>query len=121
MLNSDAEKCEVCGSKTEYRIEASTKGLFCTQCDWSVVSTCIPEIEQDIIKYKVFLLPIDNINKDKIKVLAKAANINLIQAKKMYKERKPFILEAEAIEVNEVRKIFDDWSINYVIEPDFPY
>lgn len=121
MLNSDTVKCEVCGAKTEYKIEGSTEGVFCTQCDWAVVTTHIPEIAQDITKYRLYLLSVGNRSKDKIKALAKVENINLIQASKISKEEKPLIAEAEAIEINEVKKIFDDLSINYAIEPDFPY
>ncbi len=114
-------KCEKCGAKTEYRVEGSTQGLFCTTCDWNLVATKISEIEQDITKYKLFLVFFDPRNKDQLKALAKSANINLLQARNMSKKDKPLVIEGEAIEVAKIKKLFDFLSIKYTIEPEFPY
>jgi hypothetical protein len=66
----DTIKCEKCGAVAEYRVTGSTKGVFCTECDWAIVTTHIPKIQQDITKYKIVLLHADINNKHHIKAIA---------------------------------------------------
>ncbi len=118
----EINKCQHCATNLEHRIKGSTQGLFCNQCDkWVIVTTYIPEIRQDKTKYKIYLLSADSQNKQHIKALAEAANINFLQARKMIQEDKTLILEDEAVVVDRVRKTFKDLSIKYDIEPLFPY
>ncbi len=118
---SDIKKCEECGADTEYRVEGSTEGFFCTQCDWALVTTRISEIAQDITKYKMYLLSADSKNKEQLKAVSEVANVNFLQAKKMSQEDRPLVVEDEALAINEARKTFDKLSIRYEIEPNFPY
>ena len=74
-------KCEHCGTDTDYRAEGSTEGFFCPKCNWALVTTHIPKITQDITKYSVYLTSANYKNKDHLKILAKLANINLLQAR----------------------------------------
>jgi hypothetical protein len=114
-------KCEKCGSDTEYRIEGSTEGLFCTKCDWAIVTTHIPKIAQDITRYKVFLSSADFKNKDHVKTVSIVANKNFVQARKMIQESRPLLFEGEAIEVDKVRDALKSVGVKYEIEPIFPY
>ncbi len=118
---SEIKKCEECGIETEFRVEGSTEGFFCTQCDWALVTTRIPKIVSDIAKYKMYLLFADPKNKKQIKALSKVANINFLQTRKMTKDEKPLIIEGRALEIDKARNLFDSLSIKYEIEPDFPY
>jgi hypothetical protein len=113
--------CDICGADIEYRIEGDTEGVFCTRCNWSLVTTHIPKIAQDINIYKMYLCSADPNDKDHLKALAKVANINLLQAKKMAKENKPLIIEDEALAIDKARNILNDLSIKYDIYPSFPY
>lgn len=113
--------CEKCGSKTEYRVEGYTEGFFCVNCDWSLVTSKIPQIEQDITKYKLYLHFADSQDKKQIKAIAKVAKINYIQARKMPSQEKPLMLEAEAKEIDLARKSLELCNIQYSIEPNFPY
>ena len=114
-------KCEKCGSDTEYRVEGSTEGLFCTKCDWAIVTTHIPKIAQDITRYKVFLSSADFENIDHVKAVSKVSIQNLVQARKMIQERRPLLFEGEAIEVDKVRYVLSSVGVKYEIEPNFPY
>ena len=118
----EINKCQDCGANLEHRIKGSTQGLFCERCDeWVIVNTYIPEIRRDETRYKIYLHSADSKNKQHIKALAKAANINFLQARKMIQEDKPLILEDKAVVVDKARKIFNDLSIQYDIKPLFPY
>lgn len=114
-------KCEECGADAEFRVEGSTEGFFCTKCNWSLVTTRIPTIAQDITKYKMFLLSANPHNKEQVKALSEIANINFLQARKMAQEKRPLIIQDEALVIEKARKLFDKLSIHYEIEPDFPY
>ncbi|GAA6152202.1 hypothetical protein [Pseudoteredinibacter isoporae] len=118
---SDIKICEECGADTEYRVEGSTEGFFCTQCDWALVTTRISEIAQDITKYKMYLLFADSKNKEQLKAVSEIANVNFLQAKKMFQEDRALIVEDEALSIDNARKLFDTLSIRYEIEPNFPY
>ena len=118
---NEIKKCENCGSDIQFKIEGSTKGFFCTKCDWAIVTTYIPEIAQDITKYKMYLLFLDLHNKEQIKALSKVANINFLQARKMAQKKRPLIVQDEALVINEAKELFNSLSIQYEIEPNFPY
>lgn len=118
----EINKCQDCAANLEHRIKGSTQGLFCEQCDkWVIVTTYIPEIRRDETRYKMYLLSADSNNKQHIIALAKATNINFLQARKMIQRNKSLILEDEAVAINKVRKILHDLSIKYDIQPLFPY
>ena len=118
---NEHKRCENCGSETEYRIEGSTEGLFCTKCDWAVLTTYIPKIAQDITQYKVFLSSADFKNKEHVKVVSKIANKNLLQARKMIQENRPILFEGEAVEVDKVRDALKSVGVKFEIKPNFPY
>jgi len=118
---NELKKCEECGADTEFRVEGSTQGFFCTQCDWALVTTRIPEIAQDIVKYKLYLLSADPHNNDQIKVISEVANINYLQARKMAQEERPLVIQDEALVIDKARKYFEEVSIQYEIEPHYPY
>lgn len=118
----EIKQCQNCGANLEHRIQGSSQGLFCNQCGkWVLVTTYIPEIRRDKTKYKMYLCFADSKNKQHITALAKVANINFLEARKMTQEDKPLVLVDEAIAVDKARKIFNDLSIQYDIKPLFPY
>ena len=118
---NQVKKCEECGADTEYRVEGSTEGFFCTKCDWALVTTRIPTIAQDITKYRIYLVSADQHNKEQVKVIADVANINFLQARKLVQEEKPVILQGEAVEIDKARNLLNDVNVEYIIEPNFPY
>ncbi|MEM7712689.1 MAG: hypothetical protein AAF349_03785 [Cyanobacteria bacterium P01_A01_bin.68] len=118
----EINKCQYCGNNLKHRIQDSTQGLFCNQCDkWILVTTYIPEIRRDETRYKMYLRFANSKNKQHIIALAKVANINFLQARKLIQQDKPLILEDEAVVVDKARTIFNDLSIQYHIKPLFPY
>lgn len=113
--------CEKCGAVMEVRKQSTTEGVFCPSCGWAVVTSHVPEMLQDITKYKMYLLSADPQNKEQLKAVSGVANVNFLQAKKMSQEERPLVVEDEALAINEARKTFDKLSIRYEIEPTFPY
>jgi transposase-like protein len=114
-------QCEICGSDTVHRVENNTQGFFCTKCNWALVTTYIPEIAQDVTKYRIYLCHADFKNQKHIKALSQIANINFLQARRKIQENKPLILEDNALAIEKAKKFFDELLIKYEIEPDFPY
>ena len=121
MTSNEDVLCEKCGAVMESRIEGSTSGVYCTNCEWSVVTTYMPEIVLDSNKYKVYLLSADPKNREQLKAISTVANVNFLQARKMFLEERALVLEDEAVAIDKVRKLFDECFIRYEIEPPFPY
>jgi hypothetical protein len=116
-----ANKCELCEAELEFRVQGSTVGFFCTKCDWSLVTTQIPKIAQDITVYKLYLLSTNYKNTEQIRAISEIARVNFLQARAMMQENQSLILEGEALEIDAAKKVLDKLSIGYEIEPNFPY
>jgi len=113
--------CEKCGSEMVIKRQGSTQGLYCTNCDWAVVTTYVPDIVKDSTVYEVQLTKADFGNKQHLKVLADVLNVNLLQARNIAKESSGVIFKGAAVDVDEVKKKLESVDIEYEIAPDFPY
>ncbi|HLO87738.1 MAG TPA: hypothetical protein VK203_22405 [Nostocaceae cyanobacterium] len=114
--------CEQCGSPMEVRREGSTQGLYCTNCDWSVVTTYIPAIILDETLYKVSILNGDAQNKQHIRAVAQIVNVNFLAARKLLQEQSPLIVfRGDAKEVVRVREVLSMAGLVYEITPEFPW
>ncbi|AFZ26623.1 hypothetical protein Cylst_4545 [Cylindrospermum stagnale PCC 7417] len=114
--------CEKCGSQMEIRQEGSTQGLFCTNCDWSIVTTYIPETQRDETLYEVSIINGDAQNKQHIRTVAQVANVNFLAARKLLQERSPFVVfRGNAKEVVRVREVLSMPELVYEITPEFPW
>jgi len=113
--------CEKCGSLMEVRRQGSTQGLYCTNCDWAVVTTYVSDIIKDSKIYEVFLKQADMENRNHLKALSEIANVNLLQARKIAKGSDELIFRGEAVDVDNVRNKLKGVGIAYFITPDFTY
>jgi tRNA(Ile2) C34 agmatinyltransferase TiaS len=113
--------CEKCGSEMEFRREGSSQGLFCTNCDWSVVTTYIPEILLDETLYEVIITDGNPQNKKHISTVSHAGNINFLSARKSLREGSFVVFKGIATEVVEIRKTLDSAGLSYKIAPEFPW
>ncbi|MGW8393128.1 hypothetical protein [Pseudoduganella sp. HUAS MS19] len=113
--------CEKCGGKMVARHEGSMQGLFCTKCDWSVVTTRIPEIKLDRTQYDVFALNADYKNQSHIKAVAHVTGFNLLEARKLLQFAEPDIFRGNAVEVKRVRDALRSVGVDCRIEPEFTW
>jgi hypothetical protein len=104
----------------EARREGSIQGLFCTNCDWSIVTTYIPEILLDETLYEVSIINGDAQNKQHIKTVAQVASVNFLAARKLLQEQSPFVVfRGIATEVVKVREVLCMVGLVYEITPEF--
>ena len=104
----------------EIRQEGSTQELFCTNCDWSIVTTYIPEILLDETLYEVSIIVGDPQNKQHIKTVAQVASVNFLAARKLLQEQSPFVVfRGIATEVVKVREVLCMVGLVYEITPEF--
>jgi hypothetical protein len=114
--------CEKCGGRLEVRRSGSAQGLFCTQCDWSVVTTYIPAIEQDTAEYEVRLTNGDYKSEQHIKAVATVAGLNFLEARKLLKEqRDSVIFKGSAPKVMEIQNVLKPAGLSYRINPPYPW
>ncbi len=85
------------------------------------MATHIPAIESDPTIFKIFLDAGDFKNKEQIKILSTAANINFLEARKLLKKSNVEIFSGSATKVKEVSKKLKHVGIDFYIDPVFPY
>lgn len=119
MTNISYATCEKCGGVMEARQEGSTQGLYCTKCDWSVVTTHIPEIKLDTTMYEVRISHGDYRNDQHVKAVAHVAGVNFLVARKLLQDTQPIVFNGEAVDVVRVREILVAVGMTCIISPEF--
>lgn len=123
MINfSEIPVCEKCGRSVEFRRDGSTQGVFCTKCEWSVVTTYLPEILRDTTSYEVSVTSGDDRNDQHLKVVAQLAGVNFLAARKLLQGSSGFLVFAgSATKTAEVRDMLKLAGLAYEIKPPFPW
>jgi hypothetical protein len=118
-LLSEEIVCENCGSLTEPR----NGGIFCVNCDWSVVTTYIPEIVLDLTLYNVDITSGDYQNLEHIKTVSRISGVNFLIARKFLQRQSPFsVYKGLAINILEIREMLNKvGGLTYQINPIFPW
>jgi len=114
-------RCERCGGRLEARQEGLTEGLFCTKCDWAVVTTHYPEIRLDRTSYEVRAVGGDHRSTEHVKAVANVAGTNFVAARKLLQESRPVVFRGTAKEVVEARSVLKDAGVGCHITPDFEW
>ena len=99
--------------------EGSTQGMMCPSCNWSVVTTRIPEIQLDFTSYEVRISGGDYHNEKHVKALAKIANINFLAARKLLQEEQPLVYAGKASDIVKIREALIVDGLQCAITPDF--
>jgi hypothetical protein len=113
--------CEKCGGEIEVRTEGSTQGIYCTRCDWAVVTTNILEIVKDRTAYEVSLLSGNFQDKDQVRVIAEVSGVNFLEAREILKSENVVIFSGRATEVLNMRSRLAAVGISFAIRPEFHY
>ena len=53
-----------------YICKNSVQGWSCPACGWNIITTYIDKLYQDNTEYSIFIKKINNIDKDKIKLIS---------------------------------------------------
>ena len=114
-------ECEKCKAKMNWDIEGASQGWWCPVCGWSIVTTYIDDINFDMTEYSLYIKNESEIDGEKIKVVAKIANVNYIIAKQMLEEKEVCILKAKAPEIKMVIAKLQDLNIAFTVNPLFKY
>jgi hypothetical protein len=114
----DTTVCEQCGGQIELRQEGSTHGLYCTRCDWSIVTTHIPEITLDTTSYEV-RVDGDCRNEGHVKAAAEVSGMNFLAARKLLQEPRSIVFTGRAVDVMRAREILTAAGMGCTINPDF--
>ncbi|WP_426182774.1 hypothetical protein [Pseudomonas sp. TWRC1-2] len=110
--------CERCGGGLVSFEENSAKGLRCSVCDWSLVTTNISGIKVDEEIYEVFCAG-DYRNKSHIKAVSEVFGSNFLKSRDLLQQGMFRIFSGKAVDVLRVRKILAEVGVEYIIKPDF--
>lgn len=113
--------CEKCKSNMIHIQENSVQGWSCPVCGWRALTTYIDKIHQDITEYSIFTKNVENINKDKIKVISRIAGVNYIVAKQMLEKEGICILKAKAVDIKNAMYELENVNIPFEVTPEFNY
>lgn len=113
--------CQRCGGEIEFHQKGSTQGMFCKNCDWSLVTTYIPKIRTDTTIYSIFIVEADYKNINQIKEISKVCGKNYIDTRILLQQENKTIYEGKAIKILEIKGILDSVGVKYSILPEFNY
>jgi len=103
------------------RREGSTQGLFCTQCNWSVVTTHITEMRLDTTLYEVSACDGDFENTNHVKTVAQVSGVNFLETRKRLQQEFPVVFKGFAVDVLNVRETLAEAGISSKVIPEFPW
>ena len=119
--DESSENCDICGVKLIGFREGRSCGLKCPKCkEVKVVTSYFSELELDAVSYNITVLPNENFDIDKIKVIAHAANCNYVQAKEILTIG-GVVIEDEARKIHKIILELMLKNIKFIITPDYPH
>lgn len=120
-IEHSSEICDVCGNNLIAFIDGRTCGLKCLKCNKTkVVTSYYRKWEMDYTKYKIELLPHNDIENTQIKIVARISNCNYIQAKELLTNG-GIIIEDVPKNIHRILIDLIFANIKYNITPDYPY
>jgi hypothetical protein len=119
---SNKSLCPKCGGSIEVRLDRSTQGMFCTNCDWAAVTSHLPEILHDSTRYEVRVTGGDFKNEQHLKKVAQLMGINFLEARKLLQGQRAFVVFAGPAHMAQaVRGTLSAAGLAFEIEPPFPW
>lgn len=113
--------CEKCKEKMNWSIEDAIQGWRCPVCGWNIITTYIEEIDTDETEYSLYIKKVTKIDAEKIKFVAKIANVNFVIAKQMLEKKEACILKAKAPRIKSVIAKLQELNIDFSVNPSFKY
>ena len=112
-------KCPKCNSNIIVTIEGSNNIVRCENCDYEVVTTYIPLIKFDETIYRLTILNNEG-TVSQVKAVSKSLGCNFVDSKKILVQGN-YTYEALASDIIDKKKLLDEASVLYKIEPEFKY
>lgn len=113
--------CEKCKKKMNWNIEGAIQGWKCPVCGRNIITTYIDEINVDETEYSLYLNNKSQIDKEKIKFIAKTAGVSFFIAKQMLEKKEVCILKAKAPEIKAIIAKLQELNIEFNVSPMFKY
>ena len=116
----EKNRCEKCGAGMNPYHEGATCGMLCPKCGWGWVTTYSSPIDTDENIYTVNFCKPEKVTAAMIKLYAKLAALNFMQAKKDLAEGVANF-SAPATDIQEHIAVIRATGLQFVITPDYPY
>jgi hypothetical protein len=118
----DEPVCPRCGSALEMRSQGRAEGAYCTQCDWSVVTSRMPEFLGDQTQYHVTLVSGDFRDDRHLKAVAQLLGVNRLAARKALEASQELaVFSGLACDLVGIRDALMAVGLEHRIDPPFPW
>ena len=113
--------CDKCGGEMRYKKEGHSISWICDICGDAVASSFFEPYETDTTDYHILISASNKTDIGTLKIVAGVANCNYIEAKKLIEKAPVEVFHGQAVEVKAIKEKFEATSIDFKIEPEFPY
>ena len=114
--------CPNCKSTIIEEKQDSSITYKCSQCDYSVTTSIINLMYEDMTLYKIFLIEGNKVNQNIIKTLKKYLNTTTSSLINIIKSNNNHLLhEGFAPDIKQIIQDLDNNRIKYEIKPFFPW
>ncbi|WP_372050472.1 hypothetical protein PJ900_00580 (plasmid) [Tistrella mobilis] len=124
-MTENAPHCQRCGRLMIPHHDATTRGLICPTCGWSVVSTALSAVLTDDRPWRLFAAGFPTTDRDRLKALAEVRGINLVEAAKLVRAMGPApdtpVFEGRASELVQHMARLREAGITVATDPGFPH
>lgn len=113
--------CDKCGSEMRFEQDGHSICWVCDNCGDAVASTYFEPYETDPSDYRVLIAASFKATTGVLKLISEIANCNYIKAKKLIESAPVEVFCGKAVEVKAIKEKLEAVSIDFKIEPEFPY
>ena len=114
-------KCPQCDINLVYCHADSTITWTCPKCGWSLATTYMSPINQDINKYEVQLIQNLTPSINQLKILSQISGKNFLRVKKMLESDDSLLFKGKAVDVSLIKTQLEQEKIGFKIIPHFDY
>ena len=112
--------CPECGTIMNETYDKPALNLVCPKCGNKIATTRWEPIDLDSTEYEIIISKGNTESMDNIKLVSKLTGENYIKSKELLLNG--FVcFKGKAIDVIVMKKKLDDYHIQYIINPNFPY
>ena len=104
-----------------WSIEGATQGWRCPMCGWNIITTYIEDIDRDETEYSLYIKNVTEVDVEKIKFVAKTANVNFVIENQIIEKREVFILKANSNKIKTLITKLQELGIDFNVNPSFNY
>ena len=114
-------KCPNCGNELVSVVKGSALIVHCTNRDYSIATSYIDPIYEDLQEYEVLLIEGNTVTKENYFLLQSLTGMNITELKYSLDTVPYSLFKGSAADVRELKEKLDECNVKYEIIPEFNY